>query len=70
MARLTRAGTSVLARSRELLVPWVDENLRQHLSDEQLIALKNVLQELLEGHGRWEGQMAHLAGGGSEKKKP
>jgi len=66
MARITRKGIRVLAHSRELLVPWVDENLRQHLSDKQLLALKDALQALLQGHNRWKGQMTHLAGGAKE----
>ena len=66
MARITETGTQVLARSRELLVPWVEKNLSRHLSDEQLLALKDSLQAILQGHDRWQGQMTHLAGGATK----
>jgi hypothetical protein len=68
MARLTTTGKETLARSRALLVPWVEKNLRRHLDDKQLLALKDALEALLSGHGRWEGQMAHLAGGADTTK--
>ena len=69
MARLTQSGEKVLARSFELLGPWVEENLRQHLSDKQLLALKDSLETVLKSHDRWEGQIAHLAGGPKEKQE-
>lgn len=65
MARLTEKGKMALERSRVLLLAWVEANLSAHLSDQQMLALGEGLRSLLEGHGRWEGQMAHLAGGGS-----
>lgn len=61
-AKLTAAGRATLGRSRPVLEAWVEANLRDHLSDEQLIALRDVLRTLLEGHGRWEGQMRYLLG--------
>lgn len=66
LARLTRSGAQVLGRSRSLIVRWVEQNLRNHLSDMQLLALRDALETLLKGHGRWEGQMQHLAGGGKK----
>ena len=63
MARLTKRGAVVLERSFALQGPWVEKNLRQHLSDSQLLAMKDSLQALLTGHDRWAGQTAHLAGG-------
>ncbi len=60
MARLTTSGKKVLARSRKLLVAWVETNLRDHLSDKQLLAMRDALETLLKGHDRWDGQMAHL----------
>ena len=61
-AKLTTAGRATLSRSRPTLVAWVEANLRAHLSDEQVISLRDSLRALLEGHGRWEGQMRHLLG--------
>jgi DNA-binding MarR family transcriptional regulator len=63
MARLTKRGAIVLERSFELLGPWVEANLRQHLDDNQLLALKDSLESLLKSHDRWEGQVQHLAAG-------
>ena len=67
MARLTKRGAIVLASSFELLGPWVEANMLQHLDDNQLLALKDALEALLKGHDRWAGQMAHLAGGKSKE---
>lgn len=66
MARLTKRGAIVLASSFELLGPWVEANMRQHLDDNQLLALKDALEALLKGNDRWAGQMAHLASGKSK----
>ncbi len=63
MARLTKRGAIVLERSFELLGTWVEANLRQHLDDNQLLALKDSLEALLKSHDRWEGQVQHQAGG-------
>ena len=63
MARLAASGKKVVTRSRTLIVRWVEANLREHLSDMQLLALRDALETLLKGHGRLEGQMAHLRGG-------
>jgi DNA-binding MarR family transcriptional regulator len=74
-ARLTATGRATLDRSRPTLVAWVEANLRSHLSDEQVISLRDSLRGLLEGHGRWEGQMQHLLGephdevGGEKEEK-
>ena len=62
MARLTKRGAVVLERSFELQGPWVEANLRQHLDDNQLLALKGSLETLLKGHARWEGQVQHQTG--------
>ena len=64
-ARLTPNGKEAFRRSRKLLGPWVKSNLAAHLSDKQLRALLDALQCVLEGHDRWEGQMAHLRGEGT-----
>ncbi len=61
-ARLTKAGRNTLDASRKLLVPWVRENLGDHLSARQFRSLGKALETLLKAHDRWEGQMAHLAG--------
>ncbi len=61
-ARLTKAGRNTLDRSRKLLVPWVRENLGDHLTAGQLRSLGKALETVLKGHDRWEGQMAHLKG--------
>ena len=63
MARLTKRGATVLERSFDLSGPWVEANLRQHLDDNQLLALKGSLEALLKSHDRWDGQVQHLAGG-------
>ncbi len=62
MARLTKRGAVVLERSFALQGPWVEANLRQHLDDNQLLALKGSLETLLKGHARWEGQVQHQTG--------
>lgn len=54
MARLTKRGATVLTRSFELVALWVEANLRQHLDDNQLVALKDALQTLLKAHNRWD----------------
>lgn len=59
-ARLTGKGTRRLARSRELLLAWVEANFSAHLSHDQVLALGGALESVLTGHGRWEGQVAHL----------
>lgn len=61
-ATLTAAGKDAFKRSRKLLGPWVKNNLANHLSDKQLHALLDALKTVLQGHNRWEGQMAHLRG--------
>ncbi len=62
LAKLTGKGKQAFDDSRKLLVPWVEANIRDHLSEQQLLALGDALQSLLRGHQRWEGQMAHLQG--------
>lgn len=61
-AELTDHGREVLGRSRRLLRAWVGANFAEHLSARETRDLGAVLRKLLEGHGRWEGQMAHLRG--------
>ena len=61
-AQLTAAGKKTFERSLKLLGPWVKSNLADHLSEKQLHALRDGLESLLQGHDRWEGQMAHLRG--------
>ena len=62
MAKITTSGSKVLKRSRQLLLAWVKTNLKDQLSEKQLLALLDALQTLLQNHGRWEGQVAHLKG--------
>ena len=62
VAGLTKRGAVVLERSFELFGPWVEANLRRHLSDDQLFALQDSLEALLKGHNRWVGQKDQLAG--------
>ncbi len=71
-AKLTETGERVLRRSRELLGAWVKANVRDHLTDGQVLALGDALKSLLEGHNRWEGQLAHLRGypSSSQDKPP
>jgi len=57
---LTDAGTRRLAESRESLRDWVRANLAAHLGDTEIRELGRLLRKLLEGHDRWEGQMAHV----------
>lgn len=61
-ARLTSKGARTLERSRLLLVAWVRANLCDALSENQLHALRDALQTLLEKHDRWDAQTAHLEG--------
>lgn len=61
-AQLSKAGQDTLTRSRQLLSRWVKANLSDHLSEKQLHGLQGALRSLLEGHGRWDGQLAHLRG--------
>ena len=61
-AVLTPVGKKTLGQSRKLLVAWVEANLKDQLSENQLYALRDALEALLRGHGRWDGQMAHLQG--------
>lgn len=62
LARLTPKGQKALARSRELLVNWVEANVAGHLSELQVLSLRDALETLLKAHGRREGQMQHLGG--------
>ncbi|MDJ0749415.1 MAG: MarR family transcriptional regulator [Woeseiaceae bacterium] len=61
-AELGEAGREVLKESQQLLGAWVKANLSDHLSDKQLRDLLNALRSVLEGHGRWNDQLAHLRG--------
>ena len=61
-ARMTAAGRKTLERSRKLLVAWVKANFSDHLNDRQLKTIRDGLENVLRGHGRWEGQLAHLKG--------
>lgn len=61
-ARLTPVGHATLHRSRPIFESWVEANLRNHLSDAEVISLRDTLRALLENHGRWEGQMRYLRG--------
>ncbi len=61
-AKLTLKGRGLLSRSREVLVEWVEENFVRHLSEKDLRSLATSLRHLLEGLGRWEGQLEHLRG--------
>ena len=62
LAKMTLRGKKVFGSSRELLVSWVEDNLKDQLNDKQLLALSDALETLLRKHGRWEGQLAHLKG--------
>jgi len=61
-AQLTAAGKKTFQRSLKLLGTWVKANLADHLSEKQLHALRDALESVLQGHDRWDGQMAHLKG--------
>ena len=65
-ARRTSAGQRTLAASRKLLLAWVRSNLADRLTAKQLKDLQRTLKALLDSHGRWEGQLAHLKGRGYE----
>lgn len=60
---LTSQGRSAFDKSRKLLLAFVHEHFRSHLSDNEVHALRCSLRSLLEGLGRYEGQMDHLRGG-------
>ena len=59
-ARLTPAGKRLLKKSRVLLKAWVEENFRDHLSPDEILALKPILQNLLKGQGRLDTMMTRL----------
>ena len=59
-AKLTRKGINTLKKSRLLLKSWIEENFAAHLNAKDVKDLGRALQHLLEGLGRWDGQMAHL----------
>jgi DNA-binding MarR family transcriptional regulator len=61
-AELTEEGRAVLGRSRRLLEGWVAANFAEFLSPDEIRTLGSALRKILEGHGRWEGQVAHLRG--------
>jgi DNA-binding MarR family transcriptional regulator len=61
-ATLTKKGRSSLDKSRDILLAYVSENFDIHLSKTELANLSNALKRILEGHGRWEGQISHLKG--------
>lgn len=61
-AQLTNTGKKIFERSLKLLGPWVKANLADHLSEKQLHGLRDGLESVLQGHDRWDGQMAHLRG--------
>lgn len=59
-AQLTPGGRDLLKRSRTVLRRWIGDNFAAHLSEEDTRHLGSALKHLLEGLGRWEGQLAHL----------
>lgn len=61
-ARLTKKGEAAFAKSTKILGAYVKGALRDHLSDDALINMKEALEELLMSHGVWEGQQRHLRG--------
>lgn len=58
----TAKGEKMLVKSRQLLLDFVRQNFRVHLNDRQIVELRESLRALLEGLGRYEGQMKHLKG--------
>ena len=69
-AVLTAKGRRVVARSWELLEPWVARNFRAHLSDKEVLALGSALKSLLEGREHWSPLMEHLGGYDGTHKGP
>jgi len=59
---LTAKGRRILKRSQEVLLAYVAENMTAHLSTRQVKQLNQSLRAVLDGHGVWEGQIAHLKG--------
>ena len=69
-ARLTPTGKRTVAKSRQLLLAWAKTNFADHLTEAELNALQAALQKLIEGHGRWQDQLAHLRGDDSVTNSP
>ncbi len=65
-AVLTDKGRSTVARSREVLSQYLEENFRAHLSDRNVRQLNYALKELLTGLGAWDGQLAQLEGAATD----
>lgn len=59
-AELTKKGENILSKSRELLLPWVEENFGSRLNKAELKEFGHLLEKILESHNRWEGQLEHL----------
>jgi DNA-binding MarR family transcriptional regulator len=63
-AQLTSKGQDLVLSSRTLLADWVQTHFAAHLDASDLRNLGTSLRHLLEGLGRWEGQLAYLEGPG------
>lgn len=57
---LTAAGKRELGKARRVLKAWVLANFAEHLSPAERTSFRRLLQKVLEGHGRWDSQLAHL----------
>lgn len=61
-AILTAKGEKTFRRSRKILRAYVEANFRAHLSDDEVLELRDILTNLLKGLNRWESQQRHLRG--------
>jgi DNA-binding MarR family transcriptional regulator len=52
-ARLTEQGGAVLARAQEAFGPAFEHAFARHLSDDDIVVLRQALRRLLEGNGAW-----------------
>lgn len=65
---LTSTGKKTWQKSRRLLHSFVDSEIGKHLSKAKQQELGTALRQLLQSHGRWQGQMDHLSGGAAGGK--
>ncbi len=61
-AALTEDGEQLFARSRQVVQRYLRAELKERLSEGDLTDLQRCLQNLLEAHGLWAGQIRHLKG--------
>ena len=61
LVHITPKGTALLRQARAETELFVKENFLEHLSEGEREGLSTGLRTVLEGHGRWGGQLRFLA---------